>query len=60
MIDAVVHDGLWCAFEDVHMGEEAEIVAEKYEISREARTSWPTRATRRRRRRPRLDVSTTR
>jgi len=34
MIDSVVHDGLWCAFEDVHMGEEAEIVAEKYSVSR--------------------------
>ncbi len=35
MIDAVVHDGLWCAFEDVHMGEEAEIVAEAYGVTRE-------------------------
>src|SRR5262249_36574062 len=23
LVDAVVHDGLWCAFEGVHMGEEA-------------------------------------
>ena len=36
MIDAVVHDGLWCAFEHVHMGEEAEVIAEKFDISREA------------------------
>src|SRR5437870_11908943 len=28
MIDAVVHDGLWCAFEDVHMGIEAEVIAD--------------------------------
>jgi acetyl-CoA C-acetyltransferase len=35
MIDSVVHDGLWCAFENVHMGEEAEIVAEAYKVSRE-------------------------
>ncbi len=35
MIDAVVHDGLWCAVEHVHMGEEAEIVAEAYSVSRE-------------------------
>jgi acetyl-CoA C-acetyltransferase len=34
MIDAVVHDGLWCAFENVHMGEEAEIVAEAYHVTR--------------------------
>ncbi len=36
VVDAVVHDGLWCAFENVHMGEEAEIIADKYGISREA------------------------
>ncbi len=35
MIDSVVHDGLWCALEHVHMGEEAEIVAEAYGVTRE-------------------------
>lgn len=35
MIDAVVHDGLWCAMEHVHMGEEAEIVADAYQVTRE-------------------------
>src|SRR5579884_1519142 len=35
LIDAVVHDGLWCAFENIHMGNEAEIIAEKFEISRQ-------------------------
>ncbi len=35
LVDAVVNDGLWCAFEDVHMGIEAEIIAEKFQISRE-------------------------
>src|SRR5262249_19737577 len=34
LVDSVVHDGLWCAFEDVHTGEEAEVVAEKFQISR--------------------------
>jgi acetyl-CoA C-acetyltransferase len=34
VIDAVVHDGLWCAFEDIHMGNEAEIIAEKFCITR--------------------------
>ena len=32
--DAVVHDGLWCPFEDRHMGHAAEAIAEKYGISR--------------------------
>jgi acetyl-CoA C-acetyltransferase len=40
LIDSVVRDGLWCAFEDVHMGEEAEVVAEKYQISREAQDQF--------------------
>jgi len=35
VVDSVVHDGLWCAFEDVHMGEEAEIVAEAYHVTRD-------------------------
>jgi acetyl-CoA C-acetyltransferase len=40
LVDCVVHDGLWCAFEGVHMGEEAEIVAEKYGVSREAQDQF--------------------
>jgi acetyl-CoA C-acetyltransferase len=40
VVDAVVRDGLWCAFEHVHMGEEAEIIADKYEISREAQDQF--------------------
>ena len=35
IIDAVVHDGLWCAFENIHMGREAEIIAEKFGVTRE-------------------------
>jgi acetyl-CoA C-acetyltransferase len=35
LIDAVVHDGLWCAFEDIHMGSEAEIIAEKFCVTRD-------------------------
>src|SRR5712691_2648437 len=35
IIDSVVHDGLWCAFEDIHMGNEAEIIAEKFGVTRE-------------------------
>ncbi|MEO7020987.1 MAG: acetyl-CoA C-acetyltransferase [Ktedonobacteraceae bacterium] len=36
LIDSVVNDGLWCAFEDIHMGNEAEIIAEKFNVTREA------------------------
>ncbi len=35
IIDAVVRDGLWCAFEDIHMGNEAEIIAEKFSVTRD-------------------------
>src|SRR5205085_1129284 len=33
-VDAMIHDGLWCAFENCHMGESAEYVAGKCGISR--------------------------
>jgi acetyl-CoA C-acetyltransferase len=35
LIDATVHDGLWCAVEDCHMGTHAERVAIKDGVSRE-------------------------
>ncbi len=34
MIDAVVHDGLWCAFENWHMGRAAEFIARECGITR--------------------------
>jgi len=40
MIDAVVHDGLWCAFENIHMGSEAEIIAEKFGVTREEQDQY--------------------
>src|SRR5947207_8374232 len=33
-VDAMIHDGLWCAFENCHMGESAEHIAVKHGISR--------------------------
>ncbi len=35
LVDSVVHDGLWCTFENIHMGNEAEIIAEKFGITRD-------------------------
>ena len=35
LIDSMIHDGLWDVYEDFHMGMTAELVAEKYKISRE-------------------------
>ena len=34
MVDSVIHDGLWCAHANIHMGMTAELVAEKYGIAR--------------------------
>ncbi len=35
MLDATVHDGLWCAFENWHMGRAAEFIARECGITRE-------------------------
>jgi acetyl-CoA C-acetyltransferase len=35
LLDATVHDGLWCAFEQQHMGNAAELIAEKHGITRQ-------------------------
>jgi acetyl-CoA C-acetyltransferase len=35
LIDSMVHDGLWCPFENRHMGGSAEAVAGKYSVTRE-------------------------
>jgi len=34
LLDAMIHDGLWCAFENYHMGCTGEVVAERYKVSR--------------------------
>jgi acetyl-CoA C-acetyltransferase len=34
LIDAMIHDGLWCAFENYHMGNTGEVVAERYQVTR--------------------------
>lgn len=35
LVDTMIQDGLWCAFNDYHMGITAENVAEQWDISRE-------------------------
>lgn len=35
LVDSMIHDGLWDAFNDYHMGRTAENVARKYRISRD-------------------------
>jgi acetyl-CoA C-acetyltransferase len=40
LIDSVIHDGLWDVYNDYHMGNTAELVAEKYKVSREQQDAW--------------------
>ncbi len=35
VVDAILYDGLWCAFQDWVMGNAAEFIAKQYEITRE-------------------------
>ncbi|MGH9593166.1 MAG: thiolase family protein, partial [Bryobacteraceae bacterium] len=35
IVDSMIQDGLWDAFNDFHMGQTAELVADKYKITRE-------------------------
>src|SRR5688572_16873923 len=34
LIDSMIQDGLWCAFDNCHMGMSGEVVAEKYAVGR--------------------------
>ena len=43
-VDSMVHDGLWCPFEDWHMGNTGEVVAEKYCIGRESQDEFATQS----------------
>jgi acetyl-CoA C-acetyltransferase len=46
LVDSMVHDGLWCAFENRQMGGSAEAIAEKYGISREEQDRFAERSNR--------------
>src|SRR6476659_9669637 len=34
LLDSMINDGLWCAFEQCHMGMSGEVVAEAYKVTR--------------------------
>jgi len=44
LLDATVHDGLWCAFGDYHMGCTGDLVSERYHVSREQQDAWALRS----------------
>jgi acetyl-CoA C-acetyltransferase len=47
LLDAVVHDGLWCPFEHWHMGRAAEWIARAYEITRAEQDAYALESHRR-------------
>src|ERR671911_249088 len=34
LVDSMIHDGLWCSFEQCHMGHAGELVAAEYNVGR--------------------------
>jgi acetyl-CoA C-acetyltransferase len=40
LVDAMIQDGLWCAFDNCHMGMSGETVAEKYSVSRQEQDAY--------------------
>ena len=42
LVDSMINDGLWCAFENYHMGCTGEVVADEYKISRAEQDEFAT------------------
>ncbi|MDX6530863.1 MAG: acetyl-CoA C-acetyltransferase [Blastocatellia bacterium] len=40
LVDTVINDGLWCAFDDQHMGCTGEVVSERFQVSREEQDEY--------------------
>lgn len=47
VVDAMIHDGLWDAYRNFHMGVGAEMIAEKYGITREEQDAFAAESHRR-------------
>jgi acetyl-CoA C-acetyltransferase len=44
IVDSMINDGLWCAFEQCHMGNSGEVVAERYHVGRAAQDDYAARS----------------
>ncbi|MDQ3699634.1 MAG: acetyl-CoA C-acetyltransferase [Chloroflexota bacterium] len=44
LIDHMIHDGLWCAWEGHHMGLSAEAIAAKHGVTRQEQDDWSLRS----------------
>src|SRR5215831_13865254 len=40
LVDSMIHDGLWCSFEECHMGNAGEVVAERYRVGRASQDEY--------------------
>jgi acetyl-CoA C-acetyltransferase len=47
VVDSVINDGLWCAFENCHMGISGEVVAENYSVARDEQDRYAAESHRR-------------
>ena len=47
VIDSMINDGLWCSFEQCHMGNAGEVVASEYHIDRECQDRYAVESHRR-------------
>ncbi|MBS1817841.1 MAG: acetyl-CoA C-acetyltransferase [Acidobacteria bacterium] len=43
-VDSMINDGLWCAFENHHMGNAGEVVAEEFRVSRDEQDAYAVRS----------------
>jgi acetyl-CoA C-acetyltransferase len=44
MLDTMIHDGLWCAFDDQHMGMGTDEMNAEYGVGRDAQDAWAARS----------------
>src|SRR5713226_199742 len=44
IVDSMINDGLWCSFEQWHMGNAGEVVAERYQVDRRAQDEYAARS----------------
>ena len=44
IVDSMINDGLWCAFEQSHMGNAGEVVAEHYKVGRAAQDAYAAKS----------------
>ncbi|MEB3237183.1 MAG: acetyl-CoA C-acyltransferase [Candidatus Sericytochromatia bacterium] len=44
ILDGMIHDGLWCAFRNVHMGVHGDNVSREFAITREEMDMWSARS----------------